>query len=80
MKQDKKKSSGRNAQNKGQQNERRKKALARLIAQKASGVKTEKGTHKLTAITTGNDVPLTEKDIARIDREISVLQSRITSL
>lgn len=74
MKQNKeKKLSGRNVRNKGAQNERRKKALERLILQKKSSVKTE----KRTAATTGNDVPLTEKDIVRIDKEIETLKSRI---
>jgi hypothetical protein len=79
MKQDKKRSSGRNAQNKGAQNERRKKVIKRLEEQLKSGVKTEKGTHVLTAATTGNNVPLTEKDVERIKKEISILNSRITN-
>lgn len=78
MKQNKeKKLSGRNARNKSAQNERRKKALERLILQKKSGVKTEKRTHVLTAATTGNNVPLTEGDVTRIDKEIETLKSRI---
>ena len=79
MKQDETKSSGRNARNKTAQNKRRKKALERLLEQKKSGVKTAKNTHVLTAATTGNDEPLTESDIKRIDKEIEILKSRITN-
>jgi hypothetical protein len=70
------KNSGRN---KVAQNNKRISALSRLENQLKTGVKTAKNTHVLTAATTGNDVELTESDVIRIKKEISVLKSRIVS-
>lgn len=45
-------------------------ALKRLEAQLASGVKTKKGTHD-------EKVPLTDKDIKRINKEIKKLEIKL---
>lgn len=50
-------------------NIRRMSALARLEAQLSSGTKTKKKTNK--------QVRLTERDIKRINREISTLNNRV---
>lgn len=63
----------------GRVNERRIKVRNFLENQLKSGVKTEKGTPKLTAITTGSNVPLTESDVKRIKKEISILDNLIVS-
>jgi hypothetical protein len=57
--------------------QRRVKVINRLENQLKSGFKTEKGTAKLTAVTTGNDIPLTESDTKRIQKELLTLKSRI---
>ena len=63
--------------NKVAQLERRKSALARLENQLKSGTKTEK-VSMLTLVTTGaNQVPLTEEDVKRIQKEISILKQRV---
>ncbi len=63
--------------NKVAQLERRKSALARLENQLKSGFKTEK-VAQLTLVTTGaNQIPLTEEDITRIKKEISILKQRV---
>ncbi len=49
--------------------ERQKRALARLQQQLQVGTKPE----KINGKTTGNQVPLTDKDRVRIEREISIL-------
>lgn len=49
---------------------RRKAALGRLQSQLRSGVKTEKGI-------SGKQIPLTESDTKRINKEIEVLKSLI---
>lgn len=48
--------------------QRRKNALARLEAQLISGVKTEKKSNK--------QIPLTDSDKKRIEKEIATLQGR----
>lgn len=53
-------------------NRRRKSALNLLEAQLKSGVKPVKGSHTETE-------KLTEKDISRINREISILKAKIIS-
>lgn len=58
--------------------QRRGRVITRLEAQLKSGVKTEKNLHPLTAATTGgNTIPLTEKDIERIKKEIEILKTRV---
>jgi hypothetical protein len=58
---------------------RRAKVIPRLEAQLKSGVKPEKVAF-LTFVTTGpNDVPLNENDIKRINKELSILKSRVTT-
>lgn len=67
------------SQSSGQVNIRRKDALERLKSQLKLGTKTEKGTI-ITLATTGlNQIPLEEKDIKRIEVEISVLESKVIS-
>lgn len=64
--------------NNRQLNTRRESALKRLQVQLVSKVKPEKALHPLTLVTTGgNEVPLTDQDIERINKEIKILQSRI---
>lgn len=70
MKQDQK-SSGQNARNKGAQNQRRKRTANRLEEQLKKGLKQDHETKLM--------IPLTEKDIERIKKEISTLNSRITN-
>lgn len=58
---------------------RRAKVIPRLEAQLKSGVKPEK-VSMLTYATTGpNNVPLDENDIKRINKELSILKSRVTT-
>ncbi len=67
------------ANSNGQLNQRRIDALNRLKAQLKSGLKTEKGSN-LTKFTTGlNEVPLTEQDVKRIEKEIKILESKIVA-
>jgi hypothetical protein len=63
----------------GQVNARRIKVLETLKEQLKSGTKTEK-VSKLTLVTTGSDqIPLEEKDVTRIKKEITILESKIMS-
>jgi hypothetical protein len=67
------------ANSNGRVNERRINVLNRLKIQLKTGVKTEKG-NNLTRFTTGlNDIPLTEQDVKRIEKEIKVLESKIVA-
>ena len=53
-----------------QQRSRKQGTLKRLEAQLVSGVKTKKGT-------TDVKIPLTDKDVKRINKEITILQSKL---
>lgn len=58
-------------------NNRRIRAKQRLEAQLKSGTKTEK-VAALTLYTTGaNQLPLTENDVKRIEKEITILNNKI---
>ncbi len=50
--------------------DRKHKALKRLVAQLESGVKTETGS-------IDKKIPLTDKDIKRISKEITILESKL---
>ena len=58
--------------------ERRKGVLARLEAQLASGVKTEKVSQLTLATTGANTVPLEDADIKRIKSEIAALKDYLS--
>ena len=58
--------------------ERRKKVIVRLEEQLKRGTKVEQNLHLLTKATVGGDtLPLTEHDVERIKKEITILQTRI---
>jgi hypothetical protein len=56
--------------NTAKRRDRQKRALARLTAQLESGVKTEIGSRD-------KKIPLTDKDVKRISKEISILESKL---
>ena len=67
------------ANSNGRQNERRINVLSRLKSQLKTSSKTEKGSI-LTKVTVGlNQIPLTEQDVKRIEKEIKVLESKIVA-
>lgn len=56
---------------------RQKRALERLENQLKAGTKTEK-VNQLTKVTTGpNQIPLSEADINRINKEIQILKTKL---
>ena len=57
--------------------QRRERAIVRLEAQLKAGTKTEKVSQLTLATTGANQLPLTDKDRERIQKEIDVLKSRI---
>jgi hypothetical protein len=56
---------------------RRSRVISRLEAQLKSGVKTERVSQLTLATTGANQIPLEEKDIKRIKKEIETLKSKI---
>lgn len=56
---------------------RRENVIRRLEAQLKSGTKTEKVAQLTKATTGANQLPLEEKDVKRIKKELEVLKSRV---
>ena len=56
---------------------RRQTALNNLKAQLKAGTKTEKVSMLTLATTGAEQIPLEDKDIKRIEREISILKTRV---
>jgi len=67
------------ANSNGRQNERRINVLNRLKSQLKTNSKTEKGDILRKATVGLDQIPLTEQDVKRIEKEIKVLESRIVA-